>query len=83
MANKPPEHIGPQPNKVNTLTQFSAPKGIGPKQQLLDLNIQRQAAVMDKPQADGNRYVTFQTPIPSHHLRQEERHDQVGTPESD
>jgi hypothetical protein len=37
IANKPPEPSGPWPIVINTLTQFSASKPIGPKQQLLDL----------------------------------------------
>jgi|ERR1700678_3237714 hypothetical protein len=45
MSKKRPEQTGPQPNRTNALAQFSAPKQTGPKQQLLDLQIERQEEV--------------------------------------
>jgi hypothetical protein len=45
MADKCPEGAGSQSNKINTLTQFSPPDGAGPKQQLLDLTIERREEV--------------------------------------
>ena len=45
MASKRPEQSGTKHNKINTLTKFQAPKQSGPKQQVLDLRIERQAEV--------------------------------------
>lgn len=41
----PPKVAGPSPNKINTLMELAGRKVAGPKQQSLDLNIERQAEV--------------------------------------
>lgn len=49
MANetpqRPPKAAGPSPNKINTLMELAGRKPAGPKQQSLDLNIEKQAEV--------------------------------------
>lgn len=42
---KRPRAAGPSPNKINTLMELSGRRVAGPKQQSLDLNIERQAEV--------------------------------------
>jgi hypothetical protein len=45
MAIQPPEQTRDKPSKINTLTQFQAPKQTGPQQQVLNLVIERQEEV--------------------------------------
>jgi hypothetical protein len=44
-AKRPPKADGPSPNKINTLMELAGRKPAGPKQQSLDLNIERQAEI--------------------------------------
>ena len=45
MEQKAPKIAGPSPSKINTLMELAGRKVAGPKQQTLDLNIERQAEV--------------------------------------
>ena len=43
--SRPPHPVGPSPNKINTLMELAGRKPVGPKQQSLDLNVERQTEV--------------------------------------
>ena len=42
-----PRTAGPSPNKINTLMELAGKKTAGPKQQFLNLNVERQPKLMD------------------------------------
>src|ERR1019366_10347400 len=43
--SRPPHPVGPSPNKINTLMELAGRKPVCPKQQSLDLNVERQTEV--------------------------------------